>query len=708
MLLVATSAPAASVAQQLNAIYQPLRVEQAALAPDGRHVAFVVREGRGLEVQIFDLERAGAKVRVPFEERSTARVSLFEWAAADLLVAMSDGPIVLATDPAGKAPRILLTAQTFASSPQMGRLVVRALGIPPDAAGGLMLEEARTFEGEMVLDLIRLDLRTGERRVVHTKDIDPPGGSLLIDRQGRPRVLFSRNELPQRFSYLPEGGKAGDWTPLDRMFKGETSFAFHVTPRNFTGRRAIPLGFDTDPNVLYFAANTDRDTFGLYALDLRTGKRGELAIEEADFDLAELNAPFTEPMLVFDRARHTLAGVRVDGLEARTRWLDADLARVQATLGEKFSRRHVRIVDWDAARARFLVLVAEDSDPGRYFVFHREGARCVEYFRRAALNPDEANRVETVAFDLAGGGRLTGYITRPHRPPVAKPALVVWFHDGPWQRVSSGFHADAQALAAMGFMVVEFNYRGSAGFGLRHREAITAGFDRVPVEDAVAGITRMAEKYAFDRRRVAVGGEGFGGYLALRALQLHPDTFRCGVAINAPLDLGQLQRSERAEAQRRRMIESEVQAGFQRRLNAPAGGEEQDASGGAASEQAMAQMVAPGEPVDFEREHARSFFGPSSAARVAVDAHPELLMRPVFFLHDPRNQKATIGPVKDLTEVLIRRKRSPQLKELSPPFARGVPAARAAVFRSVGEFLNTNLYDFGVKIGDVTEKEEKP
>ena len=36
---------------------------------------------------------------------------------------------------------------------------------------------------------------------------------------------------------------------------------------------------------------------------------------------------------------------------------------------------------------------------------------------------------------------------------------------------------------------------------------------------------------------MALVGDGFGGYLALRALELWPDEFRCVVTFNAPTDL---------------------------------------------------------------------------------------------------------------------------------------------------------------------------
>ena len=48
-------------------------------------------------------------------------------------------------------------------------------------------------------------------------------------------------------------------------------------------------------------------------------------------------------------------------------------------------------------------------------------------------------------------------------------------------------------------------------------------------------VRRIVQNSAFPM--AAALGNGFGGYLALRAVQLDPEVFRCAVAINTPADL---------------------------------------------------------------------------------------------------------------------------------------------------------------------------
>src|SRR5688500_16120388 len=107
-------------------------------------------------------------------------------------------------------------------------------------------------------------------------------------------------------------------------------------------------------------------------------------------------------------------------------------------------------------------------------------------------------------------------------------------------RAQPAFDPEAQVFADLGFVVARLNHRGVAGVRSEDLTALRAAVDRVTVDDAhlaVEWLTQRMPDRPFDRKRIATLGRGFGGYLAVRALQLQPATFRCGIAIDAPMDL---------------------------------------------------------------------------------------------------------------------------------------------------------------------------
>ncbi|MEO5961128.1 MAG: alpha/beta fold hydrolase [Opitutaceae bacterium] len=669
----ATAVRAASSARQIEALYAPFRVEQAALAPDGRHVAFALRGDRGLEIQIFKTDSPGQKATVLLDRNRNTPARILNWISPEQLLAVSGTPVVMVTDPTGGAVRPVNLTHLFRGSAgdagddqNLKRPDARILAAPDDPAcllfeSNIPVPAESGFPGRpRILELHRLNVLTGEVRRVMDYDVEQetPPGATIVDREGKPRIVYRYGAEPAHFAYRTTDSEAGApgllarmfvdgaWRDLHRLFEDRATFSFSLAASSVLTKRTIPLGFDSDPNLLLFGSNLGRDTYGIYAADLRTGKRTALAVEESGIDLVEVNQPWLNPPLIFDRHQGKLAGIAVRSLEPTTRWLDAEIGAVQREVEKKFPERRVHLLEWDQARERFLCLIDRPADPGRYFVYHRPDGRCVEYLRRAPTLPVSAmNPAESFAFDTSDGLRITGTLTLPRTPSKTAPAVVVSLHGGPWLRVEAGYDRDAQALATMGFAVVKINYRGSSGAGIAHREAIRTNLDGGPIGDVLATLDWLRTHRRVELRRVGVVGEGYGGYLALRALQLHPDAFQSAVAINAPISPLDLWRG----------LEPEMEIpNFNPDAPPP-----------------KATFKAPGVRNGSDPTRALVTWlvsKQSGLGGISVARRPELLTKPVFLLHDPDNREALFQPIADLRATLRRQNRSPEWMQISPLF----------------------------------------
>jgi dipeptidyl aminopeptidase/acylaminoacyl peptidase len=767
--LVIPARGAAPTAREIADRLEPDRVPQATLAPDGRHLAYIVHEDQKTTIVLVDVDDPTRGAVVPVgddtfvrdagdSEKTPLQIPFIRWAGPDRLVFSVEIPglpvvdvrraseptqvsVVYAVDANGRNLTKLADADDLA-------LVTTADGVD-DATGGndafglprqprvldlsadepdtILVEAVRpalnsdstdpNVYGRLATGLFKINTRTGKRGTMYERDV---AGRLFPDRQGNLRIESLRpiDKRVDTFVYLASPPGQTAIKSLDQLL-GDP-----ISPENYLGARTFPVGFDFDPNILYLASNVGRDTYGLYALDLRTGKRTALAVEHPAFDLAGFEQPFSDSALVFDRARRRLVGVRFTGLEAGVQWLDPELAGLQSELEGKFPGRSVQLVDWDDARTRFLTLVSGASDPGRYWIFRRPENRLVQFIRRApSVELDEINPAGPFAFDTPEGVHLTGYLTLPRVSLVNPPSLLVYCHDGPWARDEPGFNRDTQALAAMGFLVAQVNYRGSAGFGTRHREASRQDIDRITIADIRATIAWIASQHKFDRKRVALIGAGFGGYLALRALQLYPEEFRCAVAINAPTDLELWcrtpeSRQEKLDRQEDTVAFMRQQAQFMNGFGRPAGGPLATAPLAAPSYAAQNSMAAPtagasgGPPlappnaVNFLSEFRRWYFGRDAARLAAISParHPELLTKPVLLIQDPLDVSGESGESPALRAALAHSSAAPDYLEITSAFTRGLPGARAKVFLKLEEFFNLNIYDFNVKIGEIKEK----
>ncbi len=384
-----------------------------------------------------------------------------------------------------------------------------------------------------------------------------------------------------------------------------------------------------------------------HLLDLRTGSVREFG--------GDWPVPPGEPQ-VFDWFRLTVVGERQAAAHPTTTWRDADLARVQQELARKFPRRSVELLDWSDNRLRVLCRVTGGSDPGRIFVYQRTEDLVWEIFHRAPwLSAAKLHDTRPFEFTVPDGARLSGYLTWPGKPRLMPPPLLVIFPSGFPGRAQPAFDPEAQVFADLGFAVARLNHRSVAGVRAEDRAALRAAVDRVTIDDGTAAIAWLAARYPdrpFDRKRVAALGRGFGGYLALRALQLQPAAFRGGIAIDAPVELRPW-------------------------LRAAA-----DGSG------IPAALIAH-EQADWKK--------------LSVLHHAETLTQPVLLLDEPGAGPAIEGGAEELGARLIKLGRPAEQFALARGFAAARPAARAAAYRKIAMFLNQHLGDFAVTVGPANE-----
>ena len=113
---------------------------------------------------------------------------------------------------------------------------------------------------------------------------------------------------------------------------------------------------------------------------------------------------------------------------------------------------------------------------------------------------------------------------------------------GPVWRSRWGFSSLTQWLANRGYVVLDVNYRGSAGYGTAFREAAVGEVSRAMHHDIVDARAWAVKQGIADPGAVAVMGGSFGGLKTLTAMTESPDLFAAGVNINGVSDLSTMLR----------------------------------------------------------------------------------------------------------------------------------------------------------------------
>jgi dipeptidyl aminopeptidase/acylaminoacyl peptidase len=190
--------------------------------------------------------------------------------------------------------------------------------------------------------------------------------------------------------------------------------------------------------------------------------------------------------------------------------------------------------------------------------FDAEGTRLVFGFASAALPRDAyvldlaTNRLEAWTHSEAGPVDTTKFVTprltqfptfdrmdgRFRQEPVyvyepATPGLhpvLLVLHGGPESQFRPGFDPWLQYVVnELGFAVVAPNLRGSSGYGKAYLALDNGMLRDDVVKDLGAIIVWVSSQSTFDRKRVAVAGGSYGGFLALAALANYGDRLIGGV-----------------------------------------------------------------------------------------------------------------------------------------------------------------------------------
>ncbi|NQZ24572.1 MAG: prolyl oligopeptidase family serine peptidase [Colwellia sp.] len=91
-------------------------------------------------------------------------------------------------------------------------------------------------------------------------------------------------------------------------------------------------------------------------------------------------------------------------------------------------------------------------------------------------------------------------------------------------------------LVQQGYVVIDMDYRASAGYGRDWRTAIYRHMGKPEVQDMRDGVNWLVENANVDRERIGTYGGSYGGFLTLMSMFTQPDLFQSGSALRLVSD----------------------------------------------------------------------------------------------------------------------------------------------------------------------------
>lgn len=358
-------------------------------------------------------------------------------------------------------------------------------------------------------DAYHLDLRTSELRKV----ADNPGFTgWVVD-----------NELKVRGATQPTADGGLDVLVRDSE-EDEWRRLLHFDQEDMLG--SGPVGFTADGKGMYLISSKGGNTGRLVVMDIASGEETVIA-EDPECDLT--NA------IIHPDTREVQA---VLFTKDRDEWvvLDEGLREDFAAM-QKLHPGDIGYSGRDHADRTWLVHFTADDGPISYFAFDRESKEGTFLFdHRPQLREYALANMAPFAIPSRDGLTLHGYLTFPDDGRSKLPT-VLNVHGGPWGRDVWGFDPEAQWLADRGYLCVQVNFRGSAGYGKAFINAGDKEWGGKMHDDLIDTVNWVVEQGFADPERIAIYGGSYGGYASLVGATFTPDVFRCAVSLVGPSNL---------------------------------------------------------------------------------------------------------------------------------------------------------------------------
>lgn len=369
-------------------------------------------------------------------------------------------------------------------------------------------------------DIWRVNLDTGEKQLVEK---NPGMAGYLSDDDFNVRMAFNYTPTGGQVWLLPEGtGDAKTWKsfqefgPEDSMTSG-------------------PAGFDKTAHTLYYQDSRNRDTAGLFAMNLDDGKV-TLVADDPRADAGGVLAHPTEKNIQavsFEYSREEWK-ILDDAIKADFDYLKTvqpgDIIVADRTLDDK----------------HWIVAFMPDDGPVKSYLYSREPERKATFLfnNRDDMGDYPLVKMHTPVIKSRDGLNLVSYLSLP---PGSDPdgdgvpnkplPMVLNVHGGPWARDSWGLNPYHQWLANRGYAVLSVNYRGSTGFGKNFINAGNGEWSGKMHDDLLDAVKWAVDNKIADKDKVAIMGGSYGGYATLVGMTYTPDEFACGVDIVGPSSL---------------------------------------------------------------------------------------------------------------------------------------------------------------------------
>lgn len=340
--------------------------------------------------------------------------------------------------------------------------------------------------------------------------------SWLIDATGRIRaaIEYDHNKQEKVLWYRTQKGKS-----------------WQVAWRGRPDVQLVPILASDDNRTLTVISNEHTEHSVLTTYNQRTKGYGEILYA---LDGRDIEGAFVDPL----RTRVVAVTSVEDGV-VRHHYLDSAQAKYSKVLEEGEFGNDAYVIQ-RSLDERFAIIRTSTSDnPGALFWLDSETGESVKIGDiKPWLSKFRFGTSQTISTTTPDGLTLESFLTLPDAESYPRPPLIVMPHGGPIRvRDTRHFDSTVQLLSALGYAVLQTNYRGSGGQGKSFLEKGYGQWGRNIENDINAAMLSALDLDVVDAGNICIFGASYGGYSALISAILRPEKLKCAASFAGVTDM---------------------------------------------------------------------------------------------------------------------------------------------------------------------------
>jgi len=517
--------PNTGFAVTIDDLIKPSQFSQVKISPDGKHLAATFLHGSQTKMAIMSLKDKSIKKVLSFGENN--HVTSYHWANNERLLLNKGRKTGAFAIPLGTADIHAINVdgkkKRVVFGPKNGDYGYgRIISLLPDDERHILISS--NVEKRQFNDIYKVNIYTGKKKKIQKSPFK--NASNLLDNNYVYRFSSYKDNEGNTHVFFRES-ESDEWEEIDTFtdFKG--------------GKGGItPIAFSEDNKKVYWLENKEKPTQGIYEYDIATKKRKLLfrhnIVDSSPFWLRSSQDP----------TKSFIAGATFMDGKPQRHYFDetSPSSALLKSLESAFKGFYINITSSTRDNSQLVIYASNDTDPGTYYLFNTQTGQAQHLIKpRSWINPKEMSVMQPIIVEARDGVKLHGYLTIPKASKGKNLPMIVHPHGGPHgPRDEWGFNPEVQFYAAMGYAVLQVNFRGSGGYG---REFEGSGYGKwgQEMQDDLTDATLWAiENGVADKERICISGASYGGYASLMGVAKEPDLYKCAFGYVGVYDLPDL------------------------------------------------------------------------------------------------------------------------------------------------------------------------